>query len=312
MALINLSQLRRALAVRGLTPASAVSEASGGRTEEACIRPARLVEDPTVAWHAVGRAEPWPGPLAFLDGVQRSELLAYAGTSPIVAAEVGAAVRERSDRRLRTILEERRVLAIARPAALEAAGALLDGLDTIALPTDEPAHPVRDLANARRAVDRARGALELDVGDRYRRRAQGWLIVDGSLTESPQWAADPHMLGIVKSHATLPFDGAELERFLHLPYGHRSSIYAPETRSVAPVHEWGLRLWPWEGKDIFHGFVRVQVTPQEATSGAADRLSRWLLAERAPLSTPDYRWDRLLYGVYSVESYLRAGSGALR
>ena len=85
MASINLNHLRRALAARGLTPASAVPEASGGRTEEACLRPARLVEDPALAWHPVGPPEPWPGPLAFLDGVQRSELVAYAGAAPIVA-----------------------------------------------------------------------------------------------------------------------------------------------------------------------------------------------------------------------------------
>ncbi len=38
---------------------------------------------------------------------------------------------------------------------------------------------------------------------------------------------------------------------------------------------------------------------------------RWLLAERAPLSTPDHRWDRLLYGIHSVEAYLRAGGRRL-
>jgi hypothetical protein len=41
-------------------------------------------------------------------------------------------------------------------------------------------------------------------------------------------------------------------------------------------------------------------------------LSRRLVAERAPLSTPDHRWDRLLYGIHSVESYLRAGALSLR
>jgi len=30
------------------------------------------------------------------------------------------------------------------------------------------------------------------------------------------------------------------------------------------------------------------------------------MAERAPISTPDKRWDRLLYGIYSVEQYLKA------
>ena len=109
----------------------------------------------------MGTAEAWPGTLAFLDGVQRSVLLAYAGSAPLVVGEMAAAVRERQDRRLTTVLEQRRLLLIARPEALGAAGELPHGLDTVALPTDEPAHPVRDLANAARALDRARGALEL-------------------------------------------------------------------------------------------------------------------------------------------------------
>ena len=37
-------------------------------------------------------------------------------------------------------------------------------------------------------------------------------------------------------------------------------------------------------------------------------IEHWLglLAERAPLSTPDPRWDRLLYGIHAVERHLRA------
>lgn len=311
MPAVNLSHLRRTLAVRGLTPASVVPEASGGRTEEACIRPASLVEDAELSWHALGAAEAWPGTLAFLDGVQRSVLLAYAGSAPIVVAEVAAAVRERRNRCLTTVLEERRLLLIGRPAALDAAGELPVGLDTVALPADESPHPVRDLANAARAVDRARGALELALGEGYRRRSDGWLVVDGALTESPRWAADPRMVAISKSHATLPFDGAELDRFLRLPPNHRSSVYTPQTRSLTPIREWALRLWPWEGKDVFHGLVRVEVAPENGTPELADVLSRRILAERAPLSTPDHRWDRLLYGIHSVESYLRAGRRTL-
>jgi hypothetical protein len=311
MAAITLALLRRALALRGLTPASAVPEASGGRTEEARLRPARLVEDASLAWHPVGASEPWPGTLAFLDGMQRSELLAYAGSAPILAGEVAAAVRERSNRKLVTVLEERRLLIIARPAALAAAGEMPDVFQTVALPADEPSHPVRDLANAARALDRARGALELELGERYRGRSEGWLVVDGALTESPRWAADSRMLGVSKNHATLPFEGEDLDRYLRLPSGHRSSVYAPETRSLTPVHEWALRLWPWEGKDVFHGLVRIEVAPANGTPEVADRLSRWLLAERAPLSTPDHRWDRLLYGIHSVEAYLRAGDRRL-
>ncbi|HUR95824.1 MAG TPA: hypothetical protein VMY76_14670 [Gemmatimonadales bacterium] len=280
--------------------------------DEACIRPARLAEDAGLAWHPCGPAEPWADTLAFLDGVQRSELVAYAGSSPLVVGEVAAAVRERRERTLRTVVEARALLLIGRPEALDAAGALPEGLRTVALPTDEPAHPVRDLANVSRALDRARGSLEREMGDAYRSRSDGWLIVDGALTESPRWAEDSRMVAISKSHATLPFEGSDLERYLRMPPGHRSSIYIPQTRSLAPVRAWALRLWPWEGKDVFHGLVRIEVAPANGTSEMADRISRGLLAERTPVSAPDLRWDRLLYGIHSVESYLRAGARSLR
>jgi len=306
----SLSRLRRALAAKGLTPASAVPEASGGRTEEACLRPARLVEGTVLRAFPIPPADPWDGAVAFLDGIQRSELVAYCGAAPLVHAEIAAGIRERSDGRLSTVCVERRSLLIARPSALAAVGDALAGLGTVALAEDEPPHPVRDLAAASRAIDRVRGALELAVAGRYRERSNGWLIVDGALSESPAWATDARIIGVAKSHATLPFDGEQLERYLRLPPLHRSSVFAPETRSVAPVHAWAVRLWPWEGRDLFHGLIRVEVAPENGTPEMADRLSARLLAERAPVSAPDPRWDRLLYGIHSVEQCLRAGASA--
>jgi hypothetical protein len=270
-----------------------------------------LLEDPQLQCRPVGTPEPWPDPVAFLDGVQRMQLLAYAGAAPVYLAEIAGAVRERRDRLLRTVEEDRRRLVIGRPGALAAAGEALENLATLALPEDEPPHPVRDLTLASRALDRARGRLELDLARSFRLRSDGWLVVDGSLAESPEWAADSRTVGVSKSHATLPFEGPDLDRYLRLPSGHRSSIFAPQTRSVAPVHAWALRLWDWDGKDLFHGLVRVEVAPANGVPRTADLLSRRLLAERAPLSTPDPRWDRLLYGIHSVEQYLRARSGAL-
>lgn len=238
-------------------------------------------------------------------------LVGYAGAAPIYVADIAAAVRERHAGRLRTVVEEVRRLAIARPTALAAAGDALDGLVSVALPEDEPPHPVRDHTLAARALDRARGQLELDVGRRFRVRSDAWLVVDGSLSESPDWATDQRTVGVSKSHAALPFDGADLERYLRLPVGHRTSVFAPMSRSVAPVLAWALRLWEWQARDLFHGLVRIEVAPANGEPGTVDQLSRRLMAERAPLSTPDPRWDRLLYGIHSVEQYLQAREGAL-
>jgi hypothetical protein len=114
------------------------------------------------------------------------------------------------------------------------------------------------------------------------------------------------MLGLVKSHSALPFEGDDLVRYLRLPAGHRTSVFAAEQNVVAPVFSWALRLWPWEGKDLLHGLIRVEAAPTDETLARVETLSRWLMAERAPISAPDQRWDRLLYGVRGVEQALRS------
>ncbi len=303
------TRLRRAVAARGFTPATWIPAASEGRAEAATIRPARLLEDLPLTGHPVGTAEPWPEPVAFLDGIQRSEVMAYAGASPVVVAEIAAAVMERVERRLGVAQVERRRLVIARPEVLTRLEDAAEDHLSVALPADGPVHPVGDYHLARREVDAARGRLEVELGRRYRRGSESWLIVDGALAESPHWAADPRMLGIAKSHATLPFAELELERYLRIPPGCRSPVFQPAGREIAPVYSWALRLWPWEGKDLLHGLIRVEASPTSATLARADQLSRWLLAERAPVSSPDPRWDRLLYGIRAVEEYLRAGGG---
>jgi hypothetical protein len=45
--------------------------------------------------------------------------------------------------------------------------------------------------------------------------------------------------------------------------------------------------------------------PAVLASRATD-VPRWILAERAPLSMPHARWDRMVYGIRDCEEYLRA------
>lgn len=300
------SRLRREFAARGLAVATGMAEASGGRADEATIRPARLVDDATLRAYAAGPPEAMRSPVAFLDGTQRSEIIGYVGTSPVLIAEIGAAVRERRERELRTVVREQSLLVIGRRSALDTIAGAIDGFDRLELDGNAPPHPVRDLIDARQRLDHRRGNLELHIGDRYRRDSDAWLVIDGSLGVSPGWAADERCVGVSKSHATLPFDGPDLVAYLRLPAGHRSSIFEP-AQGMAPTRGWALRLWPWEGRDLFYGLVRVDVAPGNGTPGMADRISRWLLAERSPLAD-DARADRLLYGIHSVEAHLRSTS----
>lgn len=251
-------------------------------------------------------AEPWPGPVGFLDGIQRFEPVASAGISPLVVADIAAAVRVRERRTFRTAALRKERVVIGRPEALAAAGEALDGWPTLALASDDPPHPIGDLFLARAAVERRRGELEREAGRAFRATSAEWLVVDGSIAEGAEWASHPRTVGVIKSHASLPFGGEELGSYLRLPAGHRSPVFRPRSRSWTPVDSWALRLWPWEGKDLLYGLIRIEVAPGDAVSERADQLSRWLLAERAPVSTPDARWDRLLYGIHDVERFLRS------
>ena len=286
-----------------MAPAAGMPAVLPFRDEDATIRPARLIEDAELRAHPVPAAAPFDAPVAFLDGTQRTELLGYFGSAPLALAEARAAVRERVDGLFTTVVRERQVYLVGRRAALAEFGGEPDGVEALELP-EGPLHPLRDLAEIRRAVDRVRGNLELAAADAFRRQRGGWLILDGSLSGSPTLAEDPRAIGIVKSHSTLPFDGADLERYLRLPPAHRTSVFEP-TPGFRPVLAWALRLWPWEGRDLFHGLVRVEVAAVNGSPERADDISRALLAERLPVSGGP-QWDRLLYGTHTVQQFLRA------
>lgn len=297
------SRLRKALADVGLTIASTPLVAPG-RTEDACIVPARLLEDAELRIRDVGMAQPLEGRLAFLDGVQRTEVIAYAGASPLMLADAGAGIRLRSGRKFQPVVNRRALMVIGRSGSLAEAGPALGDVEQVVIDDAEPPHPLRDLELARRLVDRIRGNLELEAYDEFRNRHDDWLVVDGSLSVSSRLARDPQAVGVSKSHAALPFDGEALVRYLHLPPGHRTSLFAPGGEH-APVAAFALRLWPFAGRDLLHGLVRVELAPATASPAVADAIARWLMAERAPLPA-DARWDRLLYGIHSVEQHLKA------
>jgi hypothetical protein len=93
--------------------------------------------------------------VAFLDGTQRYEVMSYASTTPVVVAEVAAAVMERREKTLYPAEEGRRRLVIARPSVLDSLGDLVDDHETVALSEDTPAHPVQEFELASRVVDQA-------------------------------------------------------------------------------------------------------------------------------------------------------------
>jgi hypothetical protein len=295
----------------GVTPASFVPDASVGRTSERDEEPGaevELVEDAELAVHPVVPGQP-PAGVAFLDGIQQWKVVGYDGVLPIAVAYVAAAVRRRgSDRRPQTVDWEARELVIAplatlrpdRRATIEALG-----LEVVSLEEGGAAQPGQVLEALRREVHRARLSLEKALGERALvRLGDGeWLVVDGQLSVSAVLARHPRALGVIKSHGAQFLEGRHLERALTIPASHRTSVFRVRGgHGRTEVDSWYLRLWPWEGNDLHYGLLRIEARP----SAGAATVSGWLLGERTPLAAPDARFDRLLYPIHDVETYLRS------
>jgi hypothetical protein len=299
-----------AVVAAGATAAGFVPDQSARRADRLDVSGAELIEDPELRVHPVGPAAWHPRRAAFLDGIHQWQVVAYDGIAPVVRGWVAAAVRRRGDdRRLRTAHERGYEVCLTFPDRLSGAvRAALDaaGVPLLAIP-DEQWGPANALAGARIALEAERVRAERTVGELWAAAAPAdeWLIVDGVLSDHAVLTAQDRALGVVKSHGAQYFTGAPLELAVTLPAGHRTSVFRPAARGSGAVFSWYLRLWPWEGNDLLYGLVRVEAPARPAMVRRADALSAWLLSERVPLASPDPRWDRLLYPLHDVETYLR-------
>jgi hypothetical protein len=301
---------------QALVAAGAVPGAGGKFDESEPAEDAELVEGSELDVHAVPGSDAGslriPRAASFLNGMERWAVRVYDGVIPLVDAYVAAAVRRRDDAGvLHTIIERSRAFALA---PLEQMTPALRRLLEQAAPELEPVdgdlagQPVRYLEAVEATVRRARARLEREVAEACLDGLgpDEWLVLDGRLSRSPAVARHPRALGVIKSHGTQFLEGRGLERALTLPAGHRTSVFTVRGgHTRTEVYSWYLRLWPWEGNELFYGLLRVEARAHADSIARASELSGWLWAERAPLATPAARWDRLLYPLHHVEEYLK-------
>jgi hypothetical protein len=304
--------------------------AQGGATIEAlptAIEPPRLSPAAPIEGHAVRAVrvdgDPTVGFGAFLDGTQQSRVVHYADGLPIVYGTVAAVVRVRANRRLttwaRAPLIERRLYAPGTylpPAVTEALADLgVEVVDTTVpdLEGELPSpHPLALLERAVHFVQADRQRAEQSLAESWCRVESAPLFVDGGVSGSELVATSPCTVGVIKSHRTLYVDGDALRAVLSLKRGQRSSVFRIAAARRTPVASWYLRLRDPAGRDPMWGLVRVEAAdrraaerPEELTA-RADLISRWVLAEAAPLALPDGRWDKMVYGIRDCEEFLRA------
>jgi hypothetical protein len=256
--------------------------------------------------------EPIPAFGAFLDGIQRTRVLAYLGGIPIIYGTIAAVIRARVDRQLvtwRSPLIERRLYLPERLLSKSVIATLREHFDITntddaeASPLDR--HPIGLMERAVPLVQTDRSRLERQLAEAWCDAETEPLLMDGGIAGSERAARADVVVGAIKTHRTLYLDGAALDSTLALDASERSPVFRVEGSRTA-VASWYLRLRDRDGQDPLLGLLRVEIAVTDRITERADEVSRWLLAERVPLALPDGRWDRMSYGVRGCEEYLRA------
>jgi len=265
---------------------------------------------------AVPVMDPVVGFSAFLDGTQNARILAWVEGVPYVFGTAAAAIRARRDRKLRTwetsppIVQRRLYLPRAYASGFESATEGLDIVDTTApeLGSIPSRHPAALLERALSCLQHDRERLERAQVEAWVAADEGVLCADGSLPDRGPGRSSPRAVGAIKSHRTLHADGVALDVVLALRANERSPVFTVAGSGRAPVASWYVRTRDRAGRDALWGLVRLESAIVPDISARADLVSRWLLAENAPLALPDTRWDKMTYGVRDCESFLRAVS----
>lgn len=276
----------------------------------------------------------------FLDGVQSSREIGRIGMVPIVVATVAAAIINRCDRRFSRMPMESppvvvQALVLPRSTGDEQVEAfwklLLDAGFSELGPDEVPSSPhlvldsteyvdaadpsdyvgMREQARGRVRTLRERlegGMLrEWEGDDRTLEDSEAWIAVDGQLRDIRE--SNRRAVGLIKSVARPEFVGKDVGMLLDLEPGMRTTSFVPDWQlRRGPVEQrtsWYLRMWPVQpGADALGSLMRIEA-PRDTEPELVDEISRWVLAERAPLSKPDPRWPAMIYPIHYVEKILK-------
>jgi hypothetical protein len=274
----------------------------------------------------------------FLDGVQSSREIGRVGMSPVIVATVAAAIVNRCDRRFsRVPLEGPPVLVQAiilpRSAGDGAVGTfwelLLEAGFSELGPEEVPSSPfllldsaeympeadpsdyvgMREMARVRvRALrERLEGGMLRGWEDGVALDSDDWIAVDGQLKDIRE--SNRRAVGLIKSVARPEFTGKDVGMLLDLEPGMRTTSFVPDwqlRRNPAEQRtSWYLRVWPPQrGADALGSLMRLEA-PRDTGPELVDEISRWVLAERAPLAKPDPRWPAMIYPIHHVEKILK-------
>ena len=250
----------------------------------------------------------------FLDGTQDVRVVNHVFGIPVVWATVCAAVRARVNRRLVSwkapVVDRKYYLPFryvdGMRADLQAHPRVVDTGKPDSTGNFPSRHPAALMEAAFQRVQLDRENLEIQLAEQWCATEKNPLYIDGSITASKNVSTSKLAVGVVKTHRRLYADGDAFRVLVGLRSGERSSIFEVNPRKRFPVASWYVRLRPASGRDALFGLVRVEASITDDIADRANEISRWIIAEGAPLALPDGRWDKMAYGIRDTEEFLRA------
>ncbi len=242
----------------------------------------------------------------FLDGAEKRRLAGYIRMLPMYLVHTSAAVVERRDREMLDLLPENYSssfhLVVPQSAKLNP----LPGVDLFEVAPTNEADDVSYRQKVRREISIKREQHEVEVASRFR---DGWLLVDGGIGNVIDRL--PHrtnVVGVVKSHQHRYFSSPErVQTILALKASERTTVFKRERDPLqgAAVDSFYLRMFESPAESPLFGLIRVEL-PEGTGADLADEVLGWLIEERAPLSLPDMRYDKMIYPIRLVEQHLKA------
>ena len=276
----------------------------------------------------------------FLDGVQSTREIGRIGAIPIVVTTVAATIINRCNRRFSRMEIKGGSPTVVRAVVLpysvgdegvrslweELTGAGLVGLGSDEVPrssdllldsteyaTDpDPSDYVGLRESAMVRVRGLRERLEMELLRQWENddrvlEDQDWIAVDGQLRDVRE--SNRRAIGLIKSVARPEFTGEDVGMLLDLDAGKRTTSFVPDWQLRRDLSErrtsWYMRMWPPQrGADALGSLMRIEA-PRETSADEVDEITRWIMAEKAPLAKPDSRWPAMIYPIQYVEKVLK-------
>jgi hypothetical protein len=243
----------------------------------------------------------------FLDGAEKRRLAGYARMLPMYLVHTSAALVERKDRQMLSMSDDFYSSSFDLVVPEGAGVAQFPGLGYLRVSAPDEGDEITYRQRMRREISIKREMQEIDVASKFR---DGCLLVDGGIGNMLDRAAlGVQVVGVVKSHQHRYFSAPERVRtILELKPGERTTVFRRERDPLQgrEAYSFYLRMFESPTASPLFGLIRVEVPAAEEDLRRVEEICGWLLEERAPLSLPDARYDKMIYPIRLVEQHLKA------